>query len=101
MVGYDIDGVITAGVIPSPAGVIITGRSYEEAPETITRLRRLGVFNAVYFNPVPFTEKSLEQAGEWKATMINLLHVTTFYEDDPVQVAIIRERTQCDVVPVG
>jgi hypothetical protein len=31
-------------------------------------------------------------AGHWKATVIALCGVSVFYEDDPVQAKVIRER---------
>lgn len=98
--GYDIDGVITAGVIPDPRGVIITGRSFEEAAETIQMLRSKGIFNAVYFNPVPFGGKSLENSGKWKAKMIRKLNVSEFYEDEEIQRNIIEHNTDARVIHV-
>lgn len=87
--GYDIDGVITAGVIPAADGVIITGRSWEEAPETYKMLRDRGIFNAVYFNPVAFGGKTIENSGQWKAQVVKLLGVSEFHEDDLVQARFI------------
>ena len=55
---FDIDGVITVGLYPGPDDVIITGRSYEEAPETYAMLRSKGINNPVYFNPLPFDKKT-------------------------------------------
>ena len=89
--GYDIDGVITEGCVPrDKSDVIITGRSYEEAMVTYNMLRRKGIFNAVYLNPVDFDSKTIENSGEWKGKMAKLLGVTTFYEDDPRQAEIIK-----------
>ena len=63
--GFDIDGVIhlgngICGVRPGPNDVIITGRSYEEEPETKAFLLRNGIKNKVYFNPLPFNDKGRE-----------------------------------------
>ena len=96
MNGYDIDGVIIGGGIkPNAEDVIITGRSYEEAPETLYELKQRGIFNAVYFNPTSFQRKTLEGAAKWKAKMINELQITDFWEDDPRQISIIERETNC------
>lgn len=91
MNGYDIDGVITAGLIPGPQDIIVTGRSYEESAETIQMLRRRGIFNAVYFNPVSFHDKGLANSGRWKAKVICLFDLDKFYEDDPYQINVIND----------
>jgi hypothetical protein len=91
MNGYDLDGVITKGIKPKRRDVIITGRSYEEAAETYSYLFRSGIFNAVYFNPVPFDEKTLENSAKWKAQMSQRLLVNIFFEDDERQAKIMRE----------
>lgn len=99
--GYDIDGVITTGSRPRVHDVIITGRSFQEAPETYSMLWRLGIFNPVYFCPLRFEEKTMEASGEWKAHMIKELKLRAFYEDSEVQCAIIRERVTCNVIKVS
>lgn len=91
--GYDFDGVITAGVTPHRSGVIITGRSYEEAPEINDYLKGRGIFNPVYYCPVKFSEKTHEKSAEWKATMIKLLGVTKFFEDEIKQAEHIMRET--------
>ena len=88
--GFDIDGVITEGVIPTPDGVVITGRSYETAPETYHMLHKKGIFNPVYFNPVAYGGTSLENSALWKAEVINRVGISKFYEDDPRQYDIIK-----------
>jgi len=95
--GFDIDGVITLGVMPTADGVVITGRSYETAPETYKMLRDKGIFNAVYFNPVPHGGTTLENSGRHKAEMINKLGVSTFYEDDIRQYDVIKANVDGDV----
>jgi len=89
--GYDFDGVISIGIIPDRHGVIITGRSYEEAPEINNFLRSKGIFNPVYFNPAKFDFRSAEVSGRWKSNMIDLLGVHEFFEDEKVQADIIME----------
>lgn len=92
MIGYDFDGVVTAGHRPSPWDVIITGRSYEEAAETYAYMAKHGIHCAVYFNPVPESDKGHESSGAWKAEMVERLGITKFYEDMIVQAEIIRKR---------
>jgi hypothetical protein len=88
--GFDCDGVITVGVYPGPNDVIITGRSYEEQPETQKLLDQKGIKNRVYFNPLKFDEKTRASSGQHKAkTLIRLrqegIVVENFFEDDPIQ----------------
>ena len=76
--GFDIDGVIhlgngICGIRPGPKDVIITGRSYEEEPETKAFLLKHGIKNNVYFNPLPFDEKGRESSGIHKANTLKFL----------------------------
>lgn len=90
--GYDIDGVITAGIKPfGERTYIVTGRSHEEAPSTMNMLAAKRIFNAVYFNPVGYNETSRENSGLWKAKMIQMLGIEDFWEDDMVQIDIIKK----------
>lgn len=105
---YDLDGVIYmgpnhVGLIPGPDDVIITGRSYEEEPETEYFLNSRGIHNVVYYNPLRFAEKTRESSGHHKATtLLTLLgmgfEVGIHYEDDPIQAEIIRQFTNVEVV---
>lgn len=98
---YDIDGVIYLGpnlngLTPAPHDVIITGRSFEEAPETIAMLRDRGITNSVYLNPCKFDEKSRTTSGEHKSKVLQQLYhdgydIKIHWEDDPIQAAIVRE----------
>lgn len=96
--GFDIDGVITAGIVPTVDGVIITGRSWEESPETYKMLRDKGIFNAVYFNPNVFGGKTIENSARWKAQMIKQLGLSMFYEDDMRQLRVIKNLCSTDVI---
>ena len=105
---FDIDGVIFmgdfGGVYPGPDDVIITGRSYEEEPETLAMLSRKGITNRVFFNPLPFAAKTRETSGQHKAkTLLDLramgYPIAIHYEDDPVQIAEIKERVP-DIIVV-
>ena len=89
MNGFDIDGVISIGIYPGPNDIIITGRSYEEREETIAFLRGRGIMNDVYFNPLPFAEKTRHKSGIHKAWTILRLNPVIFFEDDPIQWQII------------
>jgi hypothetical protein len=95
---FDIDGVIYmgkySGVWPGPNDVIITGRSFEEEPETRKQLQDRKIFNRIYFNPLKWAEKSRVTSGQHKGrTLARLLDegqkIGCFFEDDPVQVAEI------------
>jgi hypothetical protein len=98
---FDIDGVIlldlegVTGVAPLPKDIIVTGRSYEEMTETLDSLNSIGVFNQVFFNHVPYTEKTRESSGQHKAKIIKTLVDQglhgVHYEDDPVQIKEIKK----------
>ncbi len=88
--GYDIDGTITGTTKPVAPYVLISGRTWAEVPEhplppldpppLAVAVRGVGAYGDV------------QAAGEFKATMINLWQVDTFYDDDPNQIAIINQR---------
>lgn len=98
---FDIDGVIYmgeyGGVYPGPSDIIITGRSFEEETATLQMLKKKGINNEVFFNPLPFDQKSRESSGEHKANILNDLRlfkgikIGIHFEDDPIQAAVIRE----------
>ncbi len=92
MNGYDIDGVLTKGVIPEEPYVIITGRPYLWAEKTFKELENLGIkHHVVYLNPESVDYYNPKISGAWKAEMINKLKITEFYEDEIIQADIIRE----------
>jgi len=105
---FDIDGVIfnghgVPGIYPGPNDIIITGRSFEEEKETYEMLVARGIMNAVYFNPLPFEEKTRATSGLHKASVINKLlaagiNITHHFEDDTVQAYAIRKLTPVYVV---
>lgn len=100
---YDIDGVITIGITPRPEDIIITGRSYEEAPETYKMLQEKGIFNAVYFQPCSYSETSRESSGIWKGELLKSLLekgvvIEKHFEDDPIQKKEIEARVNVPVV---
>jgi len=98
---FDIDGVIfvneeVGGVHPGPYDIIITGRSFEEVPETREMLRARGIYNRVFFNRAKFVNKTREGSGLHKAETIQRLqrlgyNIMCHFEDDEVQAEVIRK----------
>ena len=90
---FDIDGVIYLGeydgVYPGPNDIIVTGRSVEESVETLAMLDRKGIKNTVYFNPLPFDEKTRESSGRHKAEVILLIR--SWGREHGVQIAEIKK----------
>jgi len=93
--GYDIDGVLTAGVKPEGRFVVISGRTFAEYDDFAKRAASVA---PVYIRGVgPYGDQFL--AGAFKASMINILKVDEFHEDDPIQIEIIRQCCpNCSVV---
>lgn len=98
---YDIDGVIFLenglnGVRPYPDDLIITGRSIEERDETMAMLESKGISNQmVFFNQIPFAEKTREKSAWHKACTLNTLldagwSIGLHFEDDPLQFELIK-----------
>lgn len=103
MYGFDCDGVLTIGLTPSSIDdVIITGRSYEEATETLEYLRNRGIRNQVFFNPIPFVDKTRASSGQWKAKMIKVLGIKRFFEDDEIQIAeILKVNPEVEIIHIN
>ena len=95
--GYDIDGVLTAGLVPDPDSVVISGRTFAEYDDVAKKAAQIC---PVYIRGIgAYGDRS--QAGWFKATMIHALGVTKFYEDDPVQIEIIKQANpDCKVIQV-
>lgn len=97
---FDIDGVINFGeydgIYPGKDDIIITGRSFEEEPETYAMLKRKGIDNKVFFNPLKFEEKTRFTSGQFKGMIIKSLidaghkHGIHF-EDDEIQIKEIQK----------
>lgn len=108
---FDIDGVIfinkeIGGLHPGPNDIIVTGRSYEESAETYKMLESRGIHNLVFFNHVPFDQKSRVSSGHHKATIINGLtshgcKIGCHFEDDPIQADEIRKACTVPVIMIG
>ena len=112
---FDIDGVIyfgegTTGVRPCSNDVIITGRPYHDRDATIKMLRKRGIYNDVYMNPIardipnPDITHGMKRnslysrrtSGIFKGQMINMLkslgvEIQMHFEDDPVQIRQIEK----------
>jgi len=95
---FDLDGVIIIngeiGVRPGLRDIIITGRSIEEAPQTLQFLKDNYIENQVFFNPIRFKDKSRESSGEHKGRTIRMLNdngmgISTHFEDDEIQIAVM------------
>lgn len=94
MNGYDCDGVLVPRrVVPVHPFIVISGRKIHEWRRTLAELTAaIGEHPpAVYLRPTG-RDGDPTSAGIWKAAVINLAGVTVFFEDDPTQAAIIRER---------
>jgi hypothetical protein len=104
---FDCDGVIfikkDIGVYPGPNDIIVTGRSFEEKHETEAMLKKRGIKNPVFFNPLEYDLKTRISSGEHKARTLNALiaggvTIKCHYEDDLIQADIINRL--CPEVPV-
>ncbi len=93
--GYDIDGVMTAGITVKTPYVIISGRTFAEYDHYTGELAQ----GAPLYIRGAGAYGDHQHAGEFKAMMINWLGVTEFHEDHPQQIAIIEARCpDCKVV---
>lgn len=84
--GYDIDGVLTIGIRPEAPYVVISGRTLAEYNEFAKQLAQ----NTPVYIRGTGAMGDREAAGRFKALMINTLGVNEFYEDDIVQLQIIK-----------
>lgn len=85
MTGYDIDGTIHK-VKLEPGSVIISGRTFAEYDNTAQQLAQI---MPVYIRGSG-AYGDREDAGRFKAMMIKHLGVTKYYEDDSIQINIIK-----------
>lgn len=101
--GYEIDGIFDAprihGFRPQAPYVIVTGRKYCDWSRTI---REVGTLAPIYMRPDGNTGQDSSKSAQWKARMINLLGITTFYESNFDQFTeLCRLAIFCNVVFVG
>ena len=98
MIGYDIDGVLTAGFTPQPGDVVISGRTFAEYDKTAKRAAQIC---PVYIRGSGRFGDDAD-AGRFKAEMIERLGVTKFYEDSAAQIAIIKNLVpHVEIIHVG
>ena len=86
MNGYDIDGVLTRGIIPEKPYIVISGRRIDQWDKT---LRQIGTEAPIYLRPYG-TNSDNDMAGFWKAEIITKFRLTDFYEDNHKQARIIK-----------
>jgi hydroxymethylpyrimidine pyrophosphatase-like HAD family hydrolase len=84
--GYDIDGVLTAGIKPKKPYVIISGRTYREWRRT---LKEIGTDAPIYLRPYG-KGYDCSVSGFWKAEIIMRLGIKKFYEDQIEQAEVIK-----------
>jgi len=102
--GYDFDGVVSIGVTPRwTDDIIITGRCIDEAEYVREYVEKnTGFIGEIIFNPMTLAERgnhtvqARTYSGLHKARTIKKLredgyNLTRFFEDDPIQKAIIEE----------
>ena len=100
---YDLDGVITIGLTPGPDDIIITGRSFEEASETYRYLHERNIYNAVFFQPLHFEDKTRERSGKHKGKLLkqlieNGVNIEKHFEDDAIQKREIEKEVDIPIV---
>jgi len=84
--GYDIDGVLTNGIVPIEPYVVISGRTLSEYDNFAKKLAN----SAPLYIRGTGNYGDREHAGRFKALIINTLDVKEFYEDDIIQLNIIK-----------
>lgn len=102
--GYDFDGVVSVGVNPRwTDDIIITGRCIDEAEYVREWVdENTSFIGEIIFNPMTLAERgnhtvqARTYSGQHKARTIKRLreegyNLTRFFEDDPIQKAIIEE----------
>jgi len=94
--GYDLDGVLTAGIKPKMPFVVITGRENESAALDEWKAK------AIVYQRTPEYPATSDGTGHFKAKTIKALGVTNFYENNTHEAAIIHaEVPSCHVHLVG
>ena len=91
MRGFDFNGVIDTERFTIESGdSIVTGNTINMSEPVLTWLTKHGISCPVFFNPDIKQAYDREAAGKWKASILAKSEVNDFYEDDPIQAAIIR-----------
>ena len=94
LVGYDIDGVLTAGIKPEGDYVVVSGRLMKAWKRTVDQI---GLNAPIYLRTFGRDVDPIA-AGHFKASVIALLGIQIFYEDEEAQASVIRQRCPwCEV----
>ena len=93
LIGFDIDGVLSR-MTPGDDAIIISGRTFAEYDDYA---KKLASMFPVYIRGVgKYGDR--KHAGEFKASMIKMLGVTDFFEDDDLQAEIIKKiNPKCNI----
>lgn len=95
--GYDIDGVMTKNIKVKFPYIIISGRTFRHYDAFV---KQLAQNVPVYIRGIGEVE-DWQLAGHFKASIINLMKVTEYYEDEPLQADIIKANClNCKVIMV-
>ena len=92
MNSYDIDGVLTKGIKPEEPCIIVSGRLNKFTEETKRQMKELKINPLIRIFLRPFGEPADRiAAGYWKSAIISMFNIEKHYEDDPVQIDIIKK----------
>lgn len=106
MKGYDIDGVLSTGkFMPTAEDVILSARGYDSYQRTIEHLKSWGITEYKYIFLAPYKHEWISGkdwiGGAFKAEIINRIGITEFYEDNPMQIDVIKNNCpNCNVIKV-
>jgi hypothetical protein len=96
--GYDIDGVLTNGLKPEKPFVIISGRTFSEYDDYT---KNAALLAPLYIRGTGQVGDNVH-AGVFKSNIINWLGVTEFYEDNQIQIDIIKQNCpDCKIIKIG
>ena len=107
---FDVDGVIyiskdIMGLKPYANDILLTGRSFEERDETMAMLEHKGIYNKIFFNSIPYDQKTRESSGQHKGKTLKFLleqgyDIVVHYEDDEVQIEQIKKYVDIPIVHI-
>lgn len=102
MNGYDIDGVLTAGIKPQEPFEVVSGRLLDTLDETIQFLDSIGIKKSPYLRQDSEDNRfNHQRSGEHKARLIKELGITHYYEDVKEQAKVIKEfNPDCEITLV-
>jgi len=104
---FDCDGVLYLSphesFKPRCQDIIVSGRTIDRFTETSTYLKQRGIHNKIYLKDPAKFPRTREGSGQHKAATIKQLQqegytIDLFFEDDPIQSAIINQ--ECPEVNV-